>query len=87
MDGEPFRARVGASLLRSLEMDELVARNTDGYVALAVRLATDDDFRNKIRGEIIGKMLSLPKFLDGKWYGQQIGAAFERMWNESGQGR
>jgi predicted O-linked N-acetylglucosamine transferase (SPINDLY family) len=83
MDGGPARTRQGAAFLRDLEMDELIVKHVDGYVALAVRLAEDSGSRNRIRDRIASKMKSVPRFLDSKWYGEQVGLAFERMWKET----
>jgi predicted O-linked N-acetylglucosamine transferase (SPINDLY family) len=81
-DGTSFRTLVAPALLRAMELDELIAADSDAYVALAVELACDAGLRNSIRGRIRTKMDSVPKFLDSKWYGQQAGAAFEQMWKE-----
>ncbi|HZL40132.1 MAG TPA: hypothetical protein VFC45_07605 [Pseudolabrys sp.] len=86
MEGEPFRARVGSALLRDMELEELIAKDRDGYVAAAVKLASDKDFRIRMREKIAGRMKAVPKFLDSKWFGEQAGLAFERMWKKSGHG-
>ncbi len=86
MEGEPFRARVGSALLRDIDLDELVVRDRDSYIAVAVRLASDKEFRSQMHEHIAGKMKAVPKFLDSKWYGEQAGLMFERMWKESGHG-
>jgi predicted O-linked N-acetylglucosamine transferase (SPINDLY family) len=83
MEGGPARARQAASLLHELEMDELVAQNADAYIDLAVRLGKDDEMRNRIRKQITDKMKGVPKFLDSKWYGEQVGRALERLREES----
>jgi predicted O-linked N-acetylglucosamine transferase (SPINDLY family) len=86
MDGETSRAVQGAALLRDMEMDELIVKDVDGYVALAMSLADDGGFRSRVRGRITNKMKDVPKFLDSKRYGEQVGLAFERMWKECGHG-
>jgi predicted O-linked N-acetylglucosamine transferase (SPINDLY family) len=85
-DGTSFRTLVAPALLRAMELDELIAGDSDAYVALAVKLAGDAGLRNGLHGRIRAKMDGVPKFLDGKWYGQQAGAAFEQMWKERAGG-
>ncbi len=85
-DGTSFRTLVGPALLRTMELDELIAADSDAYVALAAKLAGDAALRNDISGRIRAKMDNVPKFLDSKWYGRQAGVAFEQMWNESAGG-
>jgi predicted O-linked N-acetylglucosamine transferase (SPINDLY family) len=87
MDGGPHRTMQGAALLRDMELDELIVKNADAYVALAAKLAGDDGFRDQIRSRVASKMKSVPRFLDSKWYGAQAGLAFERMWKQSGHDR
>jgi predicted O-linked N-acetylglucosamine transferase (SPINDLY family) len=81
-DGSSFRTLVAPALLRAMEIEELIAADGDAYVALAVKLAGDAGLRRDLQGRIRAKMDAIPKFLDSGWYGQQAGAAFERMWNE-----
>jgi predicted O-linked N-acetylglucosamine transferase (SPINDLY family) len=81
-DGTSFRTLVGPALLRTMELDALIAKDEEAYVTLAVKLAGDAGLRNDISGRIRAKMDNMPKFLDSKWYGRQAGAAFEQMWNE-----
>jgi predicted O-linked N-acetylglucosamine transferase (SPINDLY family) len=85
-DGTSFRTLVAPALLRAMELDELIAGDDDAYVALAVKLAGDAGVRDDLRVRIRAKMDNVPKFLDSKWYGQQVGAAFEQMWKESTSG-
>jgi predicted O-linked N-acetylglucosamine transferase (SPINDLY family) len=85
-DGTSFRTLVAPALLRTMELDELIAGDGDAYVALAVKLAGDADLRHGFRIRIRAKMDNVPKFLDSKWYGKQAGAAFEQMWKERTSG-
>ena len=41
MDGNSHRTIQGAAILRSLDLSELVARDVDAYVGLAIRLAAN----------------------------------------------
>jgi predicted O-linked N-acetylglucosamine transferase (SPINDLY family) len=82
MDGSSFRALVGPALLRSIEMDELIASDPDSYIAMAIRLARDAALRDSLKGRIREKMNAVPPFFDGKRFGAQVGSALERMWGE-----
>lgn len=83
MDGGPARTLQAASLLRALNMDELIASNVDGYIELAVRLAEDVNFRTQVRGRIEQGMVAGPRFLDSKGYGAKVARALEFMWKDS----
>ncbi|MCC6212857.1 MAG: tetratricopeptide repeat protein [Burkholderiales bacterium] len=50
--GDRHSARVGASLLHAVGLDDLVARDVDGYVATAVRLAADRARLSELRGSL-----------------------------------
>jgi len=47
-----MRGRLASGILQTMQMPELVAADTDAYVDLAVRLASDADYRADIRGRI-----------------------------------
>jgi predicted O-linked N-acetylglucosamine transferase (SPINDLY family) len=52
MEGKFMRGRLASGILRTMEMDELVAANTDAYVDIAVRLAGDGAYRAATRQRI-----------------------------------
>lgn len=52
MPGDSMRSRHTAAMLRILELDQLVARNIDEYVSIAVELGRSTDFRAEVRGKI-----------------------------------
>ena len=47
--GDVHMARVGASLLHSAGLDELIATDSQAYVAIAVALANDEAHRRTLR--------------------------------------
>lgn len=63
-EGDSFRSRMGASLLRSLGLDELIVQSETGYLALAAKLAGDAALRAELNTRIRGKMEEQPIFLD-----------------------
>jgi predicted O-linked N-acetylglucosamine transferase (SPINDLY family) len=50
--GALMRGRVSAGILRMMGMPETIAETIDGYVALAVRIARDTDFRATLKERI-----------------------------------
>lgn len=54
-EGRFMRGRLAAGVLRRMGMDELVARDTQGYVDLAVHLGDDVAFRAEVRGRIAAR--------------------------------
>jgi protein O-GlcNAc transferase len=63
-EGDSFRSRMGASLLRTLGLDELIAKDEASYLTLAARLAADPVLRKNLGERIRAKMDAQPIFLD-----------------------
>lgn len=51
-DSRFLRGRLASGVLRRLGLTELIAQTTDEYVSLAVKLATDSEFHQRVRSEI-----------------------------------
>jgi predicted O-linked N-acetylglucosamine transferase (SPINDLY family) len=81
-EGETFRSRMGAALLRELGLDELVVNTEAGYHALAVRLAGDAAARVVLRERITGAMSRQPLFLDTSAASEAFGALLEKSYDE-----
>ena len=81
-EGETFRSRMGAALLRQLGLDELVVTTADAYHGLAVRLATDARLRTGLRTRILAAMERLPLFLDPLAASDGFGALLELAYDE-----
>jgi predicted O-linked N-acetylglucosamine transferase (SPINDLY family) len=73
-EGHTFRSRMGAALLRSLALHELITDHADAYHSLAVQLATDPARRAKIRDRISSAMEAKPLFLDSLAASDAFGA-------------
>lgn len=52
LPGPVMRARHTAAMLRLMEIPELIARDQDDYVRIAIELANSADFRAEMRGRI-----------------------------------
>lgn len=51
-EGRFMRGRLASGVLRSMGVEELIARDETEYIALAVRLARDSQFRNSVRARL-----------------------------------
>lgn len=49
------RGRHACGMYRCMDWHDCVATDPDGYVEIAVRLATDSDFRHAARGEVVAR--------------------------------
>jgi FkbM family methyltransferase len=72
-EGNKLRSRMGAALLRSLSMNDLITNNEESYIQLAVSLATNPQLRQQKREEIAQKMQNNPPFLDSRAYSLSLG--------------
>lgn len=77
--GELHMARVGASLLDSLGLHELVAASADDYVAAAVSLARDGVRRNALRSGMRSRM-EASRLLDAVGYTRGLEAQLRQAW-------
>ncbi|MEB3282275.1 MAG: glycosyltransferase [Lyngbya sp.] len=78
-EGDSFRSRMGASLLRSLALNDLIVDSEDAYINLAVQLATDAKLRQQYRQEIQQKMQQNPPFLDSFSYSKKMESLFQQL--------
>ncbi len=82
METEPSRSRKGASLLRELQIPDLITNSEEAYIHLAVALGTDLELRQQKAGEIKQKMQENPRFLDSRSYSAQIGELFQELFQK-----
>jgi predicted O-linked N-acetylglucosamine transferase (SPINDLY family) len=79
--GNRHAARVGASIMHHAELEELVARSEEEYIALAVALAQDRQrlitFRSNQR-----QKLQESQLMDNKLFTATLEKAYRRMWRE-----
>ncbi len=81
-EGAVFRARMGGALLRSLGLDEFIATDEAGYLALATRLAIDPLTREAAKARIVDAMGRAPVFLDPLAASDAFGALLETAYDE-----
>lgn len=77
--GETFVARGAGSILRALEMPELIAKNLDEYEDLAVLIASSPEYLRLLREKISLKRTTAPLFDSGR-YTRHLDAAYLKMW-------
>lgn len=77
--GQSFAGRIAASLLKTLDLTELVTENDDDYEALAVQLATQTEDLERIRRKLEHQRLNSPLY-DTKRFAQHIEAAYQAMY-------
>ncbi len=81
-EGTTFRSRMGAAMLRSMQLDELVVSDEESYHKLAVRLATDLTLRHSLRDRIKEIMSRTPIYLDQLASSEALGALLETAYDE-----
>jgi predicted O-linked N-acetylglucosamine transferase (SPINDLY family) len=79
LDGRELRFAQGAAILRELGVPELVARDEDDYIRLAIRVATDAAAREATRRAIRERMGRTPAFLNPRLYSERVTAAFKTL--------
>lgn len=55
LDGDFMRGRVTAGMYRMMEIDGCTAGTLDEYVAIALKLGTDENYRDGVRSQIIAR--------------------------------
>lgn len=76
--GDRHAARVGASLLQRVGLDDLVAHDRDGYVAIACSLAADPARIARLGGELRARMAGSP-LCDAPAFARDLEAAYAGM--------
>jgi protein O-GlcNAc transferase len=79
LQGDRHSARVGASLLNTLGLSELLAQDAEGYVRIAVQLACNPEKLAAMRAGLRSRMQASP-LLDQSGFTRQLEAAYFDMW-------
>ena len=79
LSGNRHASRVGASLLRRLNLDELIARDAGEYVQIAVNLADQRDRLADLRRRLRPRMTASP-LCDAPAFARHMEAVYRRMW-------
>ncbi|MFQ4141750.1 glycosyltransferase [Chlorogloeopsis sp. ULAP02] len=79
--GNSFRSAMGAAMVQSLDIPDLVADSEESYIRLAIALGTNPELRQQKREQIQEKMQDNPSFLDSRSYSAKIGAVFQELFS------
>ena len=71
MQGEGFQNRVTASLLKNLELDELITSNKEDYIKLALELNNNKEKMNSIKFRLKNQK-KISKIFDSKLYANNL---------------
>ena len=78
--GPSHTSRVGVSLLRNMQMEDLVATTPDRYVQRAIELGNNPTMLAPHRGPQLRRRMLESPICDGAAYGQRLGEALRTMW-------
>ena len=67
VQGDSFPSRVGASLARAVEMEDMIAYNLTEYEDKAVELGLNEQKRLEVRQRLARKRLEAPLFDTARW--------------------
>lgn len=86
MQGQHFASRVSSSLLRAMDLAELVTTDLDSYESLALNLASDSQDLNTLREKLLQQRVSAPLF-DTAIFTRNLEKAYSVMWQRFLEGK
>jgi predicted O-linked N-acetylglucosamine transferase (SPINDLY family)/GT2 family glycosyltransferase/glycosyltransferase involved in cell wall biosynthesis len=81
-EGQISRSRVGAALLKELQLPELVADSENSYIELSAALGTNPELRQHYRTRLQQTIVTNPKFLNSRAYSSQLGTVLEQIFHK-----
>jgi predicted O-linked N-acetylglucosamine transferase (SPINDLY family) len=75
--GNCFRSAMGAAMIQTLNIPDLVADSEETYIQLAVTLGNNPELRQQKSDEIKAAMQNNPSFLDSRSYSAKMGNIFQ----------
>lgn len=81
-EGGTLRSRMGAALLRQLELPEFIATSEADYLVIAEKLAKDAGYRAASAAAVAARMERTPLFLDMLAAGEAFGDVIEKAYDE-----
>jgi predicted O-linked N-acetylglucosamine transferase (SPINDLY family) len=80
LEGNTYVSRASLSILGNLNLLNWVARDADGYVQTAARLARDHQALGRLRQELRARLRASP-VMDAKRFAVDLESAYKRMWS------
>lgn len=77
--GQSFASRCAASVLKAMDLPELITTSVQEYENLAVELATDPHRLASIRQKLVRNRLTTPLF-DTRSFSKHLESAYEKIW-------
>lgn len=82
METKCSRSRKGASLLRELQIFDLITNTEEAYIELAVALGINSELRQQKAEQIKQKMHQNPRFIDSGSHSAQMGKLFQELFHK-----
>ena len=79
--GKQFVSRMGVTILNNAGLPELIAQNTDEYIAIAVAIATDQARLRELRRGLRDRFSRSPA-MDQELFARDMEEAYRGMWQE-----
>lgn len=79
--GNDHRSRVGVSQLSAMGLEELIAADKDGYVAIVARLAQDRPLLGELRAGMRDRFRASP-LMDYEGYTRELESVYEDLWQK-----
>ena len=80
--GNCFRSAMGAAMIQTLNIPDLVADSEESYIQLAVALGNNPELRQQKGDEIKAAMNNNPSFLDSRSYSAKMANLFQELFRD-----
>jgi predicted O-linked N-acetylglucosamine transferase (SPINDLY family)/predicted SAM-dependent methyltransferase/GT2 family glycosyltransferase len=80
--GNSFRSAMGAAIIQSLGIPDLVSHSEASYIQVAIDLGNNPELRQQKSLEVEAKMQNNPSFLDSKGYALKVEKVFKEIFNK-----
>jgi len=79
LSGDRHVGRVGASILTNVGLTDFIAQDIDGYIQLAVDMASNTSYLKDVSKGLRERMLRAP-LCDGRSFASDVESAYQEMW-------
>ena len=85
LKGQSYQARMGASILTSINLPELITNTPEEYESLAIELATNPEKLKTIKKKLASNLSTAPLF-DTKLFTKHLESAYTEMYERCQHG-